>query len=59
MNQVTEAAAASAELGWLMGVMTVVFFATFLGWAWWAYRPANRLNMEEAGRLPLNDLEQP
>lgn len=55
MTAVTDAATASIELGWLMGGMTVVFLATFAGWTWWAWRPANRANMEAAARIPLDD----
>ena len=59
MNHVTEAAAAGAQYGWVLGVMTGVFLVTFTGWVWYAYRPGNKERMEEAGRLPLADLETP
>jgi cbb3-type cytochrome oxidase subunit 3 len=55
VNPVFKAAAASAEYGWVMGVMTVVFLAVFLGWAFWAYHPANRAAMNEAAAMPLSD----
>ena len=58
MNTVISAAADSAQLGWLMGLMTAAFLVFFGGWTWWAYRPANRAYLEEAGRIPLmNDGE--
>ncbi len=50
-----KAAATTAAYGWVMGVMTAVFLAVFVGWAWWAWRPANRRAMDEAAMLPLND----
>ena len=53
MNHVLHEAAETARLGWIMGVMTVLFLTCFLGWIWWAYRPGNRARMEEDARLPL------
>ena len=53
MNPVFREAAQSAELGWLMGAMTVLFVACFLGWTWWAYSAGNRARMDEAAALPL------
>ncbi|NJD18133.1 MAG: cbb3-type cytochrome c oxidase subunit 3 [Gemmatimonadetes bacterium] len=35
--------------------MTVVFFAVFLGWIWWAWSPSNRQAMEEARQMPFTD----
>lgn len=55
MNPVFHAAAEAAEYGWLMGVMTAAFLATFLGWTWWAWRPKNRPMMEAAANLPFDD----
>lgn len=55
MNPVVEAAVQQVELGWLLGIMTVFFLATFLGWVWWAYTPRHREMMEEASRLPFMD----
>lgn len=55
MNPLLKEAAASVQLGWVLGVMTVVFFAVFLGWAFWAYRPKHRAMMEEIGRMPFMD----
>ncbi len=42
-------------MGWLLGIMTVVFLAIFLGWVWYAYRPKHRDLMEELGRMPFTD----
>ena len=55
MNTLLNDAAASVELGWLVGGMTLVFLATFLFWVWYAYAPKHREAMEEAGRMPFMD----
>lgn len=55
MNPLLNEAAGSVQLGWLLGVMTVVFFAIFLGWVWYAWSPRNRHIMEEAAQMPLTD----
>jgi cbb3-type cytochrome oxidase subunit 3 len=55
MNPVFRAAAETARLGWMMGVLTAVFLTFFLGWAWWAYSSRNKQFMEQAGRMPLTD----
>jgi cbb3-type cytochrome oxidase subunit 3 len=55
MNPLLQEAAASVELGWVLAAMTVVFFAIFLGWVWYAWSPGNRSLMEEAAQMPLND----
>ena len=55
MNPAFRAAAESAQLGWIMGLMTALFLACFVGWAWWAFSRRNKAYMEEAGRMPFND----
>jgi len=55
MNTLLNAARESVGMGWLLGLMTIVFFAFFLAWVWWAYHPANEEIMEEAARMPLMD----
>jgi cbb3-type cytochrome oxidase subunit 3 len=55
MNPVISEGARSVQLGWIMGIMTVLFLSGFLGWAWWAYRPGNRARMEADSRLPFED----
>lgn len=55
MSHVTEAVASTAQLGWMMGLLTAAFLVFFGGWTWWAYRPANKQYLEEAGRLPLTE----
>lgn len=53
MMAIREAAAQSTDLGWLMGVMTVVFLGVFVGWAIWAWMPSRKAAMEAAANLPL------
>lgn len=55
MNTLLKDATASVGMGWLMGLMTVVFLAVFLAWVWYAYRPRHRSLMEEIGRMPFSD----
>jgi cbb3-type cytochrome oxidase subunit 3 len=55
MNTLLKDAAESVGMGWLLGLMTVVFLAVFVGWAWYAYRPRHRSLMEELGRMPFSD----
>jgi cbb3-type cytochrome oxidase subunit 3 len=53
MNHILHAGARSVELGWLLGLTTIVFLLCFLGWTWWAYSSRNRERMDQAARLPL------
>jgi cbb3-type cytochrome oxidase subunit 3 len=55
MNHVLREGAATVQLGWLLGVMTAVFLATFLFWIWWAWSARNKARWEAESRLPLND----
>ncbi|MEZ4415523.1 MAG: cbb3-type cytochrome c oxidase subunit 3 [Gemmatimonadota bacterium] len=55
MNPLIQEAAGSVELGWLLGVMTVVFFAFFLAWTYWAFAPSHRRRMEEYARMPFDE----
>jgi cbb3-type cytochrome oxidase subunit 3 len=55
MNPVLTAASASVQFGWVMGIMTGLFFVVFLGWALWAWHPANRERMRRAAAIPLDD----
>lgn len=54
MNPLTREAAASIEMGWLLGLMTAVFFVTFLYWVWYAYAPSRRKVMDDAAMLPFD-----
>lgn len=53
MNPVLQEGVHNAQLGWISGIMTAVFIACFIGWAWWAFAAGNRKRFEEAARLPL------
>ena len=55
MNPLLREAAASVQGGWLLGIMTLVFFACFAGWIIWAWAPHNRERLEEAARQPFMD----
>ena len=55
MNTVTRAAAETVQMGWMLGVMTVLFLAFFVGWTVWAYSPRRKAQLEEAARLPFMD----
>ena len=57
MNPLLREAANTAELTWIMGVMTAAFLVFFLAWTWWAYSPSRREIMDEAARMPLTDGE--
>ena len=53
MNPLINEAANTVQGGWLLGIMTAVFLATFLYWFWYAYAPHNKDRMEAAGRIPF------
>jgi cbb3-type cytochrome oxidase subunit 3 len=53
MNPVFREASRLVDGGWIMGVMTVLFFACFVGWSWWAYARHNREMFEAAAMLPI------
>ena len=55
MNPLIRETAGAVQLGWVAGAMTVVFFAVFLAWIWYAWSPANRGAIEEARRMPFTE----
>lgn len=57
MNPIYQAASNQVVLGGLMGAMTVLFFACYIGWALWAYLPSRRAAMEAASRIPFEEDE--
>lgn len=57
MNPLMREAAASIEMGWLLGLLTVVFFASFLWWVWYAYTPRHRQLMKDASVMPFEGEE--
>lgn len=36
-------------------IALILFLASFLGIAWWVFRPSARLRWQAAARLPLDD----
>ena len=59
MNEVFRTAGETARLGWIMGLLTVLFLGVFLYWSWWAYSARNRTRLDEASRLPFTDGGEP
>jgi len=55
MNPIYREAAVQFGDATFMGVLTILFIGVFLGWAWWAWRPANRELMERYGAMALDD----
>lgn len=54
MNPLRVEAAASVQMGWLLGVVTVLFFVSFLYWVWYAYAPSRKQIMHEASLIPFD-----
>ncbi len=55
MNPVLHEGVRNIQLGWIAGVMTIVFVAIFIGWACWACAAGNRERFEAARQLPLTN----
>jgi len=55
MNPLFEQAERTVAGGALLGVMTAIFLAFFIGWALWAYAPHRKDDMDAAARMPLED----
>jgi cbb3-type cytochrome oxidase subunit 3 len=55
MNPILREAADSVQHGWMLGLMTVLFFACFVAWIAWAWAPRNRARFEEEARQPFMD----
>jgi len=55
MNPLLNEAAASVQMGWLLGGTTIVFIACFLAWVWYAYTPRHKELMEQAAQMPFMD----
>ena len=43
------------DVNTLRELVTVVFFAGFVGIVWWAYSPSRKSTLEEVGRSILDD----
>jgi cytochrome c oxidase cbb3-type subunit IV len=46
------------DINTIRSIVTVAAFAAFLGIVWWAYSPARRQRLEEAGRSILEEQDQ-
>jgi cytochrome c oxidase cbb3-type subunit IV len=46
------------DINLIRSIVTVAAFAAFLGIVWWAYSPARRQRLEEAGRSVLEEQDQ-
>ena len=55
MNPVFHEAARYAELGWIMGLTTVLFLGCFVGWSWYALSRRNTARLNAAAWLPLSE----
>lgn len=55
MNHVLHDIAATTSGDLLLGVMTALFLAFFLAWAFWAWSPKNRALMNESAKMPLDE----
>jgi|APSaa5957512576_1039674.scaffolds.fasta_scaffold194563_2 hypothetical protein len=54
MNPLLSEAANSVSGGWILGAMTILFFAAFIYWFWYAYAPSHKTHMEELGDMPFD-----
>ena len=59
MNPLLRDAAASVRLGWVLGLLTVLFLSSFLFWVWWAWTDRNKARWEADSRIPLNGGDEP
>ena len=55
MNPVIAEGVSTVSGTWIMGVMTGLFLAVFVGFGLWAWAPGNKAAMEAAGRIPLDE----
>ena len=46
------------DINLIRSLVTVAALAAFLGIVWWAYSPARRRRLEEAGRSVLEEQDQ-
>jgi len=46
------------DINLIRSIVTVAALVAFLGIVWWAYSPARRQRMEQAGRSVLEEQEQ-
>lgn len=53
MNSVLHQGAEVAQMGWLLGLTTLMFLTMMVGWTAWAFAPGRKEMLERAGRIPL------
>jgi cytochrome c oxidase cbb3-type subunit 4 len=46
------------DLNLIRSLVTVAAFAAFVGIVWWAYSPARKARLEDAGRSVLEESER-
>lgn len=46
------------DINLIRSIVTVAAFAAFVGIVWWAYSPARRQRMEQAGRSVLEEQDR-
>ncbi|MDH4096364.1 MAG: cbb3-type cytochrome c oxidase subunit 3 [Betaproteobacteria bacterium] len=46
------------DINLIRGLVTVAALAAFLGIVWWAYSPARKKRLEDAGRSVLEENDQ-
>jgi cbb3-type cytochrome oxidase subunit 3 len=54
VNQVLHEGVETARMGWLLGVTTLFFLTTMVGWIVWVWSPGQKVAMEAAGKLPFD-----
>lgn len=47
--------AAAADMGTLMGAMTLVFLVMMTGWIVWTWWPSRRAELEATAQMPLEE----
>ncbi len=57
MSPIVHQVSQTTDLGWVMGVMTLVFLGSFMAWSWYAWNPKNKAIHEASSLLPLDDSE--
>lgn len=57
MNPIFREAALHSDFGWLLGLITGLFFAFFLGQIFFWFRKSVSADVNEAASMPLSDQE--
>jgi cbb3-type cytochrome oxidase subunit 3 len=48
--------ASMAQMGWMMGVMTVAFMVAMVSWIVWTWWPSRKAAFDAAARMPLEEV---